>query len=105
MDTTSGKLVEHKTKTRHYFIDAQGLKQGEYKYYFINGQLRAHCFTKDDKTHGEYKNYYDDGQLAYHCIDVDGKEIELPDSMDINNLSDEDKGRLIEMYGQMEFLN
>jgi antitoxin component YwqK of YwqJK toxin-antitoxin module len=66
-------LTEHKSETEHYFIDENGQKQGEYKWWYENGQLRLHCFYVDGKRHGEFKRWHENGQLWMHCFYVDGK--------------------------------
>jgi antitoxin component YwqK of YwqJK toxin-antitoxin module len=64
-------LKEIKTKYQHYFEDESGKKQGEYKAWYSDGQLREHCYYVDDNRHGEFKWWYSDGQLATHCYYVD----------------------------------
>ena len=66
-------LKEIKTKRYHYFIDENGLKQGEYKDYHDNGQLWEHTFFQNDKRHGEYKDYHYNGQLWEHSFYQNGK--------------------------------
>jgi len=68
------KLTHIKTKTEDYYIDEQGLKQGEFKNYHDNGQLYEHSFWKNDERHGEC-NYYIDGILTVHSFYKDGKQI------------------------------
>ncbi len=65
-------LREIKTKTRHYFVDKQNRKQGEFKSYFNNGQLWEHAFLRNGIIHGEYKKYYYDGQLCEHFFCQNG---------------------------------
>jgi len=50
-------------------------KQGEYKYYWYNGQLCIHCFYLNGKVHGEYKGYNSNGQLSEHCFYLNGSLI------------------------------
>ena len=68
-------LKEIKTKSEHYFVDDQGRKQGEFKYWYENGQLRIHKFYRDGKLYGESKSWYDNGQLETHRFFKDGKDI------------------------------
>jgi antitoxin component YwqK of YwqJK toxin-antitoxin module len=42
-------LTEHKSKYQHYFIDENSQRQGEYKTWHKNGQLRDHYYFMDDK--------------------------------------------------------
>jgi len=60
-------MKEYKSNSEHYFEDENGLKQGEYKKYYSNGQLWFHCYFKNNNIHGEYKEYYSGGQLWVHC--------------------------------------
>ncbi len=66
-------LTEIKTDTRHYFIDEQNRKQGEYKSYYDDGQLWGHAFYLNDKRHGEYKYYRSNGQLFEQSFYINGK--------------------------------
>ncbi len=61
-------LKEIKTKTKHYFVDENGNKQGEYKDYYYNDQLYVHTFYLNGKLHGEYKDYHNNGQLSVHSF-------------------------------------
>ena len=61
-------LKEIKTNTQHYFIDENGLKQGEYNSYHDNGKLWIHSFFLNNNLHGEYKNYHNNGQLMTHSF-------------------------------------
>jgi len=47
---------------KKYFI-FNDKKEGEYKHYWENGQLREICNYKDGKKEGTYKEYYENGQL------------------------------------------
>jgi antitoxin component YwqK of YwqJK toxin-antitoxin module len=66
-------LTEFKSDAEHYFIDENGQKQGEYKSWYSNGQLREHGFFVDGKLHGEFKWWHENGHLYTHCFYVDGK--------------------------------
>jgi len=67
-------LTHIKTKEHDYYEDDQGRRQGEFKWYYANGQLWLHCWYKDDEYHGEYKSYHKDGSLWEHTYFEDGKE-------------------------------
>ena len=60
------KLKEVNNDYGHYFLDENGLKQGENKEYYSDGQLWLHSYYKDGKLHGEYKVYNKNGQLWIH---------------------------------------
>ena len=66
-------LTERKSDTRHYFLDAQGRMQGEYKSWWPNGNMWGHCFYIDDKCHGECKWWRKDGTLMQHYFYAHGK--------------------------------
>jgi antitoxin component YwqK of YwqJK toxin-antitoxin module len=66
-------LKEIKTEIEHYFVDESGKKQGEYKWWYSNGQTWMHCFYVDGKQHGEFKAWHENGQTWVHCFYVDGK--------------------------------
>ena len=68
-------LREIKTKTEHYFVDENNLKQGEYKDYhdYQFKHLWEHSFRLNDKRHGEYKAYHYNGQLSVHTFYQYGK--------------------------------
>ena len=61
---------------RHYFVDENGNKRGEYRSYCKNGQLRWHYFSHIDYDYGELKMFNEDGTLYHHCL-RDGKGNEL----------------------------
>jgi len=71
------KLKEHKTKRIHFFVDENGLLQGEYKSYHSDGSLYIHSYYKDDKRHGEYKQYNTDGSLE--CIEYYSNDKDVTD--------------------------
>ena len=66
-------LAEVKTDALHYFVDAKGRIQGEYKRWWINGTMWEHCFYIDDKCHGECKWWRKDGTLMQHYFWDNGK--------------------------------
>jgi hypothetical protein len=49
------------------------IKEGEYKEYYENGNLKIHCFYKDDKLEGEYREYFENKNLHLHCFYKDNK--------------------------------
>ena len=66
-------LTERKTDTLHYFVDAKGRIQGEYKRWWINGNIYEHSFYVDDELHGESKWWRRDGTLMSHEFYVNGE--------------------------------
>jgi len=69
------KLKEYKGITYHYFKDENGSRQGEFKLYHPNGQLRIHSYYKDGKLYGEYKQYYSNGPLEYKKYYLNDKDV------------------------------
>jgi len=70
------KLTHIKTKQQDYYKDEQGLKQGEYKDYYFNGELWERSFFKDGKKHGECKYYHpENGELLGHVFYKNGYTI------------------------------
>lgn len=56
-------------------IYLSGIKgEGEYKSWYLNGQLTEHCFYKDSKRDGEYKGWWFNGQIWQHNFYKKGKE-------------------------------
>lgn len=68
-------LTEIKEDREHYFEDEKGRLQGEYKYWYENGQLAEHYIFENDIRHGEYKEWHENGQLTAHCFYVNGKKV------------------------------
>jgi hypothetical protein len=66
-------MAEVETDTVHYFEDAKGQKQGEYKRWWTNGNINEHCFNVDHELHGEAKYWNEDGKLEHHDFWVHGK--------------------------------
>ncbi len=52
-----------KAKIYYEFFIFNGKKEGEYKYYYKNGQLASIYNYKNDNLEGERKTHYDNGQL------------------------------------------
>ena len=67
------ELKHIKTKTEEYYKDEQGRMQGEYKWFYKNRNLYAHCFYKDDKRNGECKEFYESGNLSVQSFWKKGK--------------------------------
>ena len=66
-------LTEYKTTLYQYFEDTQGRRQGEYKSWYVNGNMWMYSFYVDGKLHGERKYWDDDGKLHSHKFWVNGK--------------------------------
>jgi len=47
--------------------------EGEFKWWWGNGQLVEHCHYVDRKYEGEYKSWHENGQLWKQCYYVNGK--------------------------------
>ena len=58
-------LTEYKTDRHHFFRDAKGRLQGEYKSWHSNGNMCEHCFYVDSLWHGESRVWHDDGTLEW----------------------------------------
>ena len=46
--------------------------EGEYKEWWITGQLYQHCFYKNGQRDGEYEEWHGNGQLYKHCFYKNG---------------------------------
>ena len=66
-------LTEYKTDRHHYFLDAQGRFQGEYKSWYVNGTLWEHSFFVNGRLHGERKWWDEDGTLWSHRFYIGGE--------------------------------
>jgi hypothetical protein len=62
----------YKTSQREFTL-VNGRLNGEYKEYYHDGQLYAHCTYKEGKLHGEYKEWWENGQLREHYIYKEGE--------------------------------
>ena len=62
-------LDVHDDLRRHLSKEKQiELWDGEYKWWYKNGQLWMHCwYNKDGYLDGEYKEWFYNGQLRKHC--------------------------------------
>jgi antitoxin component YwqK of YwqJK toxin-antitoxin module len=58
--------------SHHYYT-----RDGEYKEWYENGQLRVHSFYKSGQIHGEYKIWQSDGQLETHGFANRGQEVRI----------------------------
>ncbi|GEM_PF-4292077 len=56
-----------------YYVDAQGLRQGERKWFHKNGALQMHTFYVDDKLNGGLNWFYENGELESHSFSRDDK--------------------------------
>lgn len=45
-----------------------GIKQGEEKIWYDNGQLKIRAWYVNDMMNGEYKRWYATGVLGWHCF-------------------------------------
>ena len=64
-----------KEGNREFWVNDKGLRHGEYKDWWDNGQLFEHCFYVNDEIHGEYKRWYITGELRHHKYFSHGIEI------------------------------
>jgi antitoxin component YwqK of YwqJK toxin-antitoxin module len=55
------------------FTIVNGRLNGEYKEYYPDGQLYAHCTFKNGKVHGEYRSWWLNGKPAEHSYNNNGK--------------------------------
>jgi len=49
-----------------------GKRDGVFKRYYKNGQLKSECNWKDGKEHGLCKGYWENGQLKFEGHSEDG---------------------------------
>lgn len=49
-------------------------KEGGFKSYWDNGQLRHQCYYINDKLSGEFLLYADNGELRFNAFYVDGQQ-------------------------------
>ena len=100
MDFQAKKYIGHfkdSSKTKPCFIVSQGnynnngLKDGEFTEFYLNGNLLAKGAFKDDEYIGKWYVYYEDGrpQLTF---DVDDKTVKLIDAWDIDHHKIVDNG-------------
>lgn len=93
-------LHEIKTNNRHYFVDGENNRQGEYKTYLKNGALSTHCLFKDEMYHGEYRGYFACGRLGMHSLDRYGEEIiDFLDNPELYPRTNEERVLFVLKYG------
>jgi antitoxin component YwqK of YwqJK toxin-antitoxin module len=49
-----------------YSVNDQDQLHGEYKHWYVSGQLYEHIYYLNGKKHGEYKTYHSNGQIEEH---------------------------------------
>lgn len=85
-------------RERINYIDASGLKQGEWLEFYPDGSRHIERNYRDDELHGYYKEYDERGRLLvtllYENGKVTGTDIDNSSEIDIQNRYDE-SGRLI----------
>ena len=81
---------------RHYFVDENGNRRGEHRYYHENGQLHWHCLKRSGVIYGEIKTFDEDGTLWYHYL-KDGKGNDLACVIKFNKPSTHSEDQLIEI--------
>jgi len=59
-------LTEYKTESYHFWHDEMGRYHGEYKEWWMNGQLYIQAYYVNNVRHGEYKVWHQNGRLANH---------------------------------------
>ena len=80
----------------HYFVDENGKKQGEYRDYYMDGELFYHNFTRNGYDYGEIKEFNIDGTLEYHYL-VDGNSIRLAYVVSMSEPSTHSEEQLIQI--------
>ena len=68
---------EEETKLKQIYFQInqfnnKGIKEGEFKEYFEDGQIFEICNYVNGKMHGKYQSYYKNGQPYITCTYVDG---------------------------------
>ena len=64
---------KEQTKLDEEYYEINGKKEGEYKEYYMNGNLKVICNYINNKLNGKYKLYHYNGYLDLICNYVDGK--------------------------------
>ena len=83
-------------RMRQYFLDENGNRRGEHRYYHKNGKLSCHYFQYHDYDYGEVKQINDDGTIRHHYL-TDGKDNELADVINCGNPATHTEEQLIEI--------
>ena len=79
-------------------IDSKGLKQGEWKEFYPNGNIKSEKSFKDDLMHGYYKEYDNRGKLVLTMLYENGSIVKssVEDAPDIEIVNKHDsEGKLI----------
>lgn len=66
------RIIEHINKYEHFFLDKDGLCQGQYIRTHNNKSIHINCFYKDNKLHGEYKEWDEKGNVTHNCLYING---------------------------------
>ena len=56
-----------------YSLNSEGGREGIYRWYYPNGQLRVECTYKNGKKDGLYSSWHENGQPWEECSYEDGK--------------------------------
>ncbi len=59
------RTTEIKSQIKYFIFN--GKREGEYKEYHENGQLKKICNYSNDKKEGKYKQYYKNGKIYIIC--------------------------------------
>lgn len=73
----SGEIISES----HY---VNGLLQGKYKTWYLNGQLECECTCFRNRIEGEYMSWYEDGKIMEHSFYVDGLKDGMSKQWDMN---------------------
>lgn len=73
----SGEIIE-KSEYRCGYL------HGEYKTWYVNGQLECECICIRNRIEGEYKMWYENGQLMEYSFYVDGLKDGLSKEWNMN---------------------
>lgn len=61
----------HSSDYSHW--DEEGLREGEFKRWYGNGNIREQKFYRNGKLEGSYKSWYENGQISSHGFYKNGK--------------------------------
>lgn len=74
--------------------------QGEYKFWWENGQIWQQSFYKDGKHNGESKVWNKNGQIEEHLFFHNAKEVDISGYVeDINNITEHEYFQLQLIFG------
>ncbi len=86
------------SRARINFTDAAGLKQGEWREFYPEGNIKVEANYRDDHLHGYYKEYDERGKMVvamlYDNGKITGTDVDNAAEIDIRNRYD-DTGKLI----------